>query len=1070
MKDFPRIHSIGTVNIIHHQNFDYELHPFRTDFTGDSGVGKSILTDLLQLIIIGSTEYESSTNSQDDRPFNTLVIETSEKGDYGYAYINVEVEKEEYLLIGCYIERNSKQSQAFIIQGGLDFDQKIFEPFQKPFTVDDFVQDGTLLTLVDFDAKLNHSDHFGCHIYQYFRDYHEALLNNNLLPVDIANSKSALKDYAKILQAFSRKGISVKGDVKLQEFLFGKERNQTFYNKYLETVKLFEDSVEMHRTNKKDIDILTSKSDSIKVLYELKKKKDAALREFKEVDWNYQKLVLKTKIRTIKKLISDYLSARTAIETLDELKNKKLNETNLKSIELQPKLDIARKESDKLDERLKRISSCQTVKEKLSITTNKQLSNVVIDYLNTQELDNALQQLNTALEKAELYTAFEKLKVDKGIQAVVDKQNDEIRDLERKLSLSRELVKFNDFENPDTLSHWILKRNKSCSPDEESVLRHFHSLKTIVPDFLEAGNKYIPEPQNLILSLKENQYSKDDDGFWLDLSGLHIYIEYVKQQVFNTNDTSKIKELLSESKKALEADVKLIEKDILELKKLQSFLLNEVPNIPRAIPAWLTKNEERLSKDVELAVSEIAQEDLEKIFKDLENEEQLKEQHTTVNKTKNELESLLLVLDGIGRQLPAIESVILEPLSEEIETLIEDLEISRKRKDIKFTFKQDIYVVEYQKEYLKQKGILDSIAELDILLESKIGAENKILEIETTFSDWLSEFNIINIEETDFENSSRKYQNDSEAYSKQFDGILIGYQLTDKSEQFKANKNFMELVRLLLPHQLFKEISYDEAAVIPKIIERLDEINESNARLNQNKLISIRDLLQDLQAAINKQVSHSKKMNSFFKKDYMAITGDNTASLKAELRKDISLQWISTFLINLGKLDFGLFDRDNSLTSKLQDSPTIEEKILLAYKEHSTTPLPNVTIRQLLNPFSYYTLNYELVTKSGKKNSGSTGQTYSSIALLCIAKLSLIKDGKVNKNPGLRFLSIDEAEGIGSNFDMLRELAEEFDYQVISLGINPNKLNRKNQYIYRLSKRKDLERINHHPSVIFCEL
>ena len=1070
MKDFPRIHSIGTVNIIHHQNFDYELHPFRTDFTGDSGVGKSILTDLLQLIIIGSTEYESSTNSQDDRPFNTLVIETSEKGDYGYAYINVEVEKEEYLLIGCYIERNSKQSQAFIVQSGLDFDQNTFEPFQKPFTVDDFVKDDTLLTLVDFDAQLNHSDHFGCHIYQYFRDYHEALLNNNLLPIDIANSKSALKDYAKILQAFSRKGISVKGDVKLQEFLFGKEKNQVFYNKYLDTVKQFEDSVAMHRTNRKDIEILTAKSESIKLLYELKKKKDASQREFTEVDWNYQKTVLKAKTKTIKKLVKDHLLAKTAIETLDELKNKKIAETNKKIIELQPKLDIARKESDGLSERLNRMNNCQTIKDKLSIKSNKQLSNVVVEYLNSQELDNALQQLKTALENAGLYTAFEKLDFNKGIQTIVDKQNAEISNLEQKLSLSKELVKFNDFDNPDTLSYWILKRNESCSPDEESVLRHFHNLKTVVPDFPKAGTKYIPEPQNLILKLKENQHTKDDDGFWLNLSGLNIYIEYVEQQIFDTNDNSRIKELLSESKKALEAEVKQIKEDISELKKLQSFLLNEVPNIPKAIPSWVAKNEKRLSKDVELAISEIAQENLEQIFRDLENEKQLREQHTMVNETKSKLENSLSVLDSIERQLPAIETVIIEPLSKENEKLIEDLGISRKQKSLKFSFKQDLYAVEYQQEYLKQKRILDSIAELDILLESKVNAENQILAIETTFSDWLPEFNSTNIEKTDFENSHRKFQSHTDAYSKQFEGILIGYHLRDKSEQFKDDKNFMELVRLLLPHQLFKEISFDEAAVIPKIIERLDEINESNARLNQNKLISIRDLLQDLQAAINKQVSHSKKMNSFFKKDYMAITGDNTASLKADLRKDISLQWISAFLINLGKLDFGLFDRDNSLTSKLQDSPTIEEKILLAYKEHSATPLPSVTIRQLLNPFSYYTLNYELVTKSGKKNSGSTGQTYSSIALLCIAKLSLIKDGKVNKNPGLRFLSIDEAEGIGSNFDMLRELAEEFDYQVISLGINPNKLNRKNQYIYRLSKRKDLERINHHPSVIFCEL
>jgi len=300
--------------------------------------------------------------------------------------------------------------------------------------------------------------------------------------------------------------------------------------------------------------------------------------------------------------------------------------------------------------------------------------------------------------------------------------------------------------------------------------------------------------------------------------------------------------------------------------------------------------------------------------------------------------------------------------------------------------------------------------------------------------------------------------------------MLIAYQLQDNSEQFENDKNFMELVRLLLPHSLFKQISFVEAAVIPKILEHLEEINDDIARLNQNKLRSIRDILQVLRSAINDQVSHSRKMNSFFKEDYMVISGENTASLKPELRKDISLQWINDFLANIGQLDYGIFDHENSLTSKMDDLPTIEEKILSAYKEYSSTPLPNVTVRELLNPFSYYTLDYKLLTKSGKKNSGSTGQTYSSIALLCIAKLSLIKDGKVNTNPGLRFLSIDEAEGIGSNFDMLKDLAEEFDYQVISIGINPNKLSRKNQYIYRLSKRKDHDRINHHPSVIFSEL
>ncbi|MAP56075.1 MULTISPECIES: hypothetical protein [Flavobacteriaceae] len=1070
MKDFPRIHSIGTINIIHHQNFDYELHPFRTDFTGDSGVGKSILTDLLQLIIIGSTEYESSTNSKDDRPFNTLVIETSEKGDYGYAYINVEVQKEEYLLIGCYIERKSTQSQAFIVQGGLDFEQKVFEPFQKPFTVEDFVQDETLLTLVDFDAKMNNSDHFGCKVYPFFKDYHEALLHNNLLPLDIASSKSDLSDYAKILQAFSRKGISVKNDVQLQEFLFGKEKNQLYYNKYLETVKKYEDSVAMHRTNKREIETLTDKSNNIERLYKLKKLKDSSLRDFVEIDWNYKKTVLKLSTKTLKKLVCEILDARIAIEELIILKASKLRDTQHKINLLLPELDESNLEFTKLNKRVELINYCNTIKTELRIENNVQLKKVVQDYIEKQKLKIALDKLNTALKAKGLETDFDALNFENGLEPIIVEQNQTLETLKKRLSLADELVKFNDFNNPDTLSHWILKQNKACSPEEESVLRHFHDLKTVIPEFPEKGSKYIPNPKLLISALKDHLHSKENNGFWLELAGLNIYITYVDEQIFNTNDHSKIEVLLSKSNREIKSQIEQITNDISQLKKLQTFLLNDITEIPDALTAWVSRKDGALSEQVKEAVSEIARENLEQIFKDLKNEQELLESHSTSKEKNNNLNTTFRELKTIEDQLPKINIEEIKPLDDTVEELLKDLNISKERQKSKFSFAESLFAVEFHKEYLQQLNILNNRDKLDTLIDDKEDAENRILKIETLYPEWLAEFSKIKVEKIDYENASGQYQKRLEDYSKQFEAMLIAYQLTDKSEQFKDDKNFMDLVRLLLPQQLFKDISFDEAAVIPKIIEYLDQINDANARLNQNKLISIRDLLQDLQSAINKQVSHSKKMNSFFQKDYMIITGDNTASLKPDLRKDISLQWISAFLGNLGNFDFGLFDKENSLTSKLKDAPTLEEKILLAYKEHSISPLPNVSIRQLLNPFSYYTLNYELITKGGKKNSGSTGQTYSSIALLCIAKLSLIKDGKVNKNAGLRFLSIDEAEGIGSNFDMLKELAEKFDYQVISLGINPNKLSRKNQYIYRLSKRKDQDRINHHPSVIFCEL
>ena len=74
----------------------------------------------------------------------------------------------------------------------------------------------------------------------------------------------------------------------------------------------------------------------------------------------------------------------------------------------------------------------------------------------------------------------------------------------------------------------------------------------------------------------------------------------------------------------------------------------------------------------------------------------------------------------------------------------------------------------------------------------------------------------------------------------------------------------------------------------------------------------------------------------------------------------------------------------------------------------------------------------------GKSNKGSTGQTYAAIALLCIARLTIIGNQKQGKaNTGLRFMPIDEAEGLGTNFDLLYDIAQEFDYQIISFSINP---------------------------------
>jgi len=49
---FPRIYSLCTVGVRQHHNSEYLFHPVRTDFTGGNGLGKSIIADLMQLIIV----------------------------------------------------------------------------------------------------------------------------------------------------------------------------------------------------------------------------------------------------------------------------------------------------------------------------------------------------------------------------------------------------------------------------------------------------------------------------------------------------------------------------------------------------------------------------------------------------------------------------------------------------------------------------------------------------------------------------------------------------------------------------------------------------------------------------------------------------------------------------------------------------------------------------------------------------------------------------------------------------------------------------------------------------------
>jgi peptide subunit release factor RF-3 len=67
-------------------------------------------------------------------------------------------------------------------------------------------------------------------------------------------------------------------------------------------------------------------------------------------------------------------------------------------------------------------------------------------------------------------------------------------------------------------------------------------------------------------------------------------------------------------------------------------------------------------------------------------------------------------------------------------------------------------------------------------------------------------------------------------------------------------------------------------------------------------------------------------------------------------------------------------------------------------------------------------------------------------------------------------MPIDEAEGLGTNFDMLYDIAQKHDYQIITFAINP--LGRYNdQYIYILHRNTETEEeVNYTPMAIRSKL
>ncbi len=1063
MKQFPRLYSLSTLGLIHHQEFNYRFHPLRTDFIGDSGTGKSMISDLLQLIFVGSGAFESATKGTDERKPAGMVLQRAGKGtDLGYAFLNVEIKKDQFICLGVYIESTGSHTEAFIVQRGYGFD--VLAPFEKPLETQDFLKNEDILPLDVLKEHLE-AQALVCESWQRVKSYHEILYNHNLLPLNLAENEKTLKDFAQIIQSFSRgKTLETNKSSSLKSFLFGDSEAKRIFKKFKEAVKDFESEMGEYGRNRQEIDRVTSKQRDYVDLKQKKDDRDELLRTWLEQDFLYKRQNRNRLLKSLKESVSGYQQASLFLDQVQTWATSEKSKIAENSEAQEDKVAAAKKCYDESVPDHNRLQKAQKLLVDLDCTAESLQEYYDLNQA-LREQNHILKSVGDHLADQDLQSYFEENQWPDTYQefraTIEDKQNV----LEKALSIKNTLKGYADLTNPESLGYWALHQGRALSWEEESALIHFQNLPRTKPD---NRKPYLPSPEELIRALSVAE--TEEDGFWLNLTGIRTFVAYSPDRIFDTTDKEKIRTYFDSFSQKLDAEADALQEKITQLSTLQT-LFEAFEHPKRFYETHQKPNPELPEQEVEelnLSLEEFQeylrclkqQESITKAFKQAdENYQQvLARQKETSDKKKN-LMAILEMLD-VHPDTPSRNNE--EPdsrtnISTELNGILE-----KHRKQSEVVPNQNFEELEFEnitrsiighQQKLDAQNILDLSTKLQTANEELDDVEKTCLRYYNQLPD-VKDWEDVAIEEPREENLN--YTKAETAYQEHYNHIIKTYLVSD-SHRFGDNFDFLELGESLLPEAL-RDQAITERNVIDKIQYYLNEINEKNRQITSRKIQKIKTIVDEVDTTVSEQLDTARRIDNFFTADEKRITGGYQVRLNRKFSDDYPKSWIDTFK-NAVENQMSLFS-DNSnkdLTNELALERSLEEVMTKAFYACGGSKNVKVDIPRLLDPASYYDLTFSMKSSTGRTNIGSTGQTYAAISLLCIARLSVIgrKESERQKD-GIRFMPIDEAEGLGSNFDMLYDIAKDYDYQIISMSVGSvGRFKEGSQYVYILHKNTD---------------
>ena len=853
--------------------------------------------------------------------------------------------------------------------------------------------------------------------------YHSFLYSKEILPINLTIPEH-LKAFAKVIQSFSKvRELGLDKANSLKEFLF-EDDDKEYWEEYSKHQNQLDRLLNEFKDLNFRIDDIEKKQEALKKLESFEKLMNDSEQKYKSqeiINLYQEQLTQQKKEQKIKKKLQKKTNRSSDLEArkskFEELEQKveeyytTIESNNTLLIQFASKFEEWKKYDSEISQ-LKKLSYSNFSKETLN-------NSLPIDFneISTKEI---IKRVNDALPLFEQYGQLKDLTEKHDEQ--VKKLDFLVIETEKKLKHSKRIYKLLSEKDSESLFSKVVHEQKNLTLQQESVLLGLIDLSLKKSEEATKGYRYALSTN--ILDETNFELDSQKNGFWLKLGEIREFIEYPKEERL-FNESPDFNNIISNKTDELKNQIDKLNQKKDELAKIKT------------LQEYDTKIINEFDFDIRLI--------------EYSKVEALKEVVWIICNKEKKVSNLIANSSELKKELNEMEQKITVPVdTNKLSEQIHGYEIKKK---IAYNRKKEV-TSNRNKEVNELSGLN---AELPYLEGNLTDIKKEISETsqryETKGESFSNKYPTIDISslikhsinselsklKSEFEENERNYITEYKSISNSFD-------------EAKDEKNSQ--MNLQLEKNLYQFIVLEEVVLGGKI-KHQDNISGYLREANEQRLRIVDNIRDNMIKVFSKTLSRFstyenivKNLNTFFigKKIsdayYLSLNFHEYDNMKISWIEDLQLsaQWVN----NPGELEFG--------TSVQQFIEKLFKKL--------TGIRRAIEFKDLLNPKSYFDLDITLTDEFKNEIPGSTGETYSAIVLLGIARLSKVQE---KKRKGLRFIILEELANLDStNFNVFPEIAKEYDYQILTMTPKPyNSDSEDGWYLYHLIKGKEDININY---------